>query len=382
MSKWTIKKIELIIKEIHGDMIILVDEQVYSGVDSKLLFEDKECGRWLARPRCIMKGQGHPKKRGIKAAQKTKLSVEHIKLKLLELYGDRITILDGQEYINLKQNLIFEDKEFGQWSAATASVLADRSHHPERTRCKVGANRKLTVEEISKRMTEHHGENIKFKNPELPYIDINQKVTFIDNVYGEFTTTIRSVLRGHGHRKRGRILAQDTCFKNFGVQYPTRSEEVKKRIKATCVEKYGIDHPFKNKDIVNKVKNTNIEKYGFEFAAQNSEIALKSARSSNHITDIPHWKTGELIPCHASYEVKTVQYFNKNQIDFKAQSRVFKMPNGKTYRPDFYLLQENKWIEVKGYMRKDAQEKWDWFHETYPNSELWDKTKLKSLGIL
>lgn len=58
------------------------------------------------------------------------------------------------------------------------------------------------------------------------------------------------------------------------------------------------------------------------------------------------------------------------------------MPNGKTYRPDLFLINENKWIEIKGWMRKDAQEKWDWFLTIMPISELWNKEKLLSLNIL
>lgn len=77
-----------------------------------------------------------------------------------------------------------------------------------------------------------------------------------------------------------------------------------------------------------------------------------------------------------------VNYFNEHQINYEWQSKTFTMPNGKTYRPDCYLPGENKWVEIKGYFRKDAKEKWEWFNETYSNSELWNKKKLKKLGIL
>jgi len=58
------------------------------------------------------------------------------------------------------------------------------------------------------------------------------------------------------------------------------------------------------------------------------------------------------------------------------------MPDGRTYRLDLYLIDEDKYVEIKGYFRKDAQEKWDWFHKTHTNSELWNKKKLKELKIL
>lgn len=41
-----------------------------------------------------------------------------------------------------------------------------------------------------------------------------------------------------------------------------------------------------------------------------------------------------------------------------------------------------KWAEIKGYFWDDAKEKWKWFNEEKPNSELWDKNKLKEMRIL
>ena len=109
---------------------------------------------------------------------------------------------------------------------------------------------------------------------------------------------------------------------------------------------------------------------------------LRAAKNSNNSYMLKHWKTGEEIVCVASYEKKAVEYFNKNKINFRWQPRSFLMPNGKTYRPDLYLFAAKKWIEIKGYFREDAKEKWEWFHKEKPNSELWDKDKLKSMGII
>jgi len=129
-------------------------------------------------------------------------------------------------------------------------------------------------------------------------------------------------------------------------------------------------------------KITNNKKYGKDYPMQTLEIALKVAKSSNNSIILVHWKTNEELVCQASYEKAVVEYLNINKINFRWQSKTFMMPNGKTYRPDLYLFSSKKWIEIKGYFRKDAQEKWDWFHKEYPNSELWNKTKLEEIGIL
>ena len=49
-----------------------------------------------------------------------------------------------------------------------------------------------------------------------------------------------------------------------------------------------------------------------------------------------------------------------------------------TYCPDFFVIDWNKYIEVKGYKTELDEIKWTQFEEKL---EVWDKNKLKSLGI-
>lgn len=128
-------------------------------------------------------------------------------------------------------------------------------------------------------------------------------------------------------------------------------------------------------------KNTNIEKYGVDVPCKNPEIALKAAKNSNNIYIVNHWKDNREIVCKASYEYKVVLNFNKEKEEYQ-KNIPFKMPDGRVYFVDFYLPQRNTYIEVKGRWYGDAKEKWDWFHKEHPNSELWDKDKLKELRIL
>ena len=109
---------------------------------------------------------------------------------------------------------------------------------------------------------------------------------------------------------------------------------------------------------------------------------MKAAKSQNNTKILKHWKTKEKIICVASYEVKVVQWLNKNKIEYLWQPKMFEMPNGKRYLPDVYIIGNDLWIEIKGYFRKDAKEKWEWFHNEYPNSELWNEDKLKEMEII
>ena len=109
---------------------------------------------------------------------------------------------------------------------------------------------------------------------------------------------------------------------------------------------------------------------------------LQAAIKQNNSYILIHWKTEEELVCQASYEKRVVKYLNKNKINFRWQSKTFKMPDGRTYRPDMYLYSTKNWIEIKGYFRDKAREKWNWFQTIKPNSELWDTAKLKSMGII
>lgn len=137
------------------------------------------------------------------------------------------------------------------------------------------------------------------------------------------------------------------------------SQERVEKSKQTCLNKYGVDNPSKNKD-----------------------IRLKAAKSSNNSFVLHHWKTNKELICQGSWERKCVMLLNNKQINFEWQPNIFTLDDGRTYTPDLFIVDENKWIEIKGYFYDDAEEKWDWFHKKYPNSELWNKKKLKELNIL
>jgi hypothetical protein len=134
---------------------------------------------------------------------------------------------------------------------------------------------------------------------------------------------------------------------------------------------------------VEKRKQTCLEKYGQDNPMKHKEIARSCARSQAITTIHYHWRTGEELECQRSYEEAVVYHLNSLRIDYLWQPEVFQLSTGKTYRPDLYLIDEDKWIEIKGYFRKDALEKWEEFHNKIKtNSELWDQEKLKELNIL
>lgn len=206
-------------------------------------------------------------------------------------------------------------------------------------------------------------------------------------------------------------LKKTTWLENYGVDNPGKSKEIKDKIKntnrqkygndcglqnekikekgiATCIEKYGVKNYSQTKEFKERFKNTSLKKYGTKHPHQNRNILMKALKSMNNSGIIPHWETGEELVWVASYERKFLEWANKCQKNYLWQPIAFETPfktkTGKisTYRPDVYLIDEDEWIEIKGRIAKDAESKWSWFHEKYPNSELWNGKKLKELGIL
>jgi hypothetical protein len=195
--------------------------------------------------------------------------------------------------------------------------------------------------------------------------------------------TLNNLKNGHTCKECAKKQREETCLVKYGTTNPLGNILIREKKNQTILDKYGTVIPLRNKDIQQKQKKTCLERYGVEYISQNREIALKQAKKLNKSELHYHWLTGEEIWTQGSYEPAVIYYLTVNKINYLWQPEVIKLSTGKTYRPDLYLVEEDKWIEIKGYFRKDALEKWEEFHNKIKtNSELWDKEKLKSLSIL
>jgi len=171
-------------------------------------------------------------------------------------------------------------------------------------------------------------------------------------------------------------------IERYGVEYPQQRQEVREKLKKNNIEKYGYEYTLQIPEIRKSIEKTNLSRYGFRCSAQNHEVRMKQARSANQSKVARHWFSGEDIVCQGSCEYSTVIFLNSKYIDYLWQVQTFVMPDGRVYTPDFYLPDSNIWVEVKGYFFDDALEKCDWFQTIKPNSELWNKEKLKEMGVI
>lgn len=260
-----------------------------------------------------------------------KLTLEHCKKAAAKNNGKCIS----KEYVDNKTDLEWECAQGHRWKATYRNVATGN-----KTWCPIcyettdqrGASQKLTIEEVREKI-ESYG---------------------LELVSTEYISS------------KDKLKVRCFCGEIWEITYNDLQQKAR-----TC-----------RKCAVPKRKNTNMERYGVNMPSQKLEFARKAARNSTMTTMIPHWKTKEKLACTASYEVAVVRYFNKNKINFDWQPKAFQMPGERTYTPDCYLPDEDLWIEIKGYFRKDAKEKWDWFQSEHSNSELWNEVVLKEKKIL
>jgi hypothetical protein len=261
-----------------------------------------------------------------------KITVEVVKERVKKAHGDLITIREDT-YVCVSKPCVFIHKIHGEWLATPDNVSRGHGHKLDSIK-KIVQKNTIPVQEIIVRLKKVHGDVVKLE--EDTYISMRENCTFIHSVYGKWTAKPCKVIIGRTH-----------------------PEASKEKYKTTMTDRYGVDNPNKN-----------------------LELALRGARTNKQSTVKHHWETNEELICTASYECRVVDYLNKNQIGFEWQPKTFIMPNGRTYRPDLYLQDSQVWVEIKGWMRGDAQAKWDWFKSEHPTAELWNQKKLKEMGIL
>jgi hypothetical protein len=247
-------------------------------------------------------------------------------------------------------------------------------------------SRKLTLEQVKIKLNKVHGETVSIVDE--TYISTHAHATFVDKEFGEWTAQVKSVLEGRRHTNNKRFA---------------RSKSIKHTldsIKRRLFELYANEVTLVDGQIyVNshvKMK-FNDKKYGEwsampycvlnAYSGHPSRGQSNRAKKSRLSKTVTHWKTGQDVICTASYEFIVVNWLNENKIDFLWQIP-FKMPDSHVYYVDLLITSgefAGMYVEIKGtFARKNgdtSRKKWEWFHNEYSNSELWDSVRLKQLGF-
>ena len=96
---------------------------------------------------------------------------------------------------------------------------------------------------------------------------------------------------------------------------------------------------------------------------------------------IPHGKREyyKNICFRSTWEVQTAKWLDQHNIEWLYESKVFSLKINNSYTPDFYLPKLDKYIEVKGYWREDAKNKFNEFKTIYSNKSIYVMDNIKKL---
>lgn len=319
--------------------------------------------------------------------------VDVVESRLKIIHNDDLTLVrDTYKGVGLKAT--FVDVEFGAWEAYVSNVLAGHGH-PKRGHLKsqqtnlvkYGSISPLGGEEIRKKIAASNLEKYGATNVLASnIIKARVKQTMLDR-YGVDNAQKSPCIREK---------TLQTMRDRYGVDVPLQSSMIMEKSKRTCLERYGVENPMQNQATRDKSVATCLARYGVSNASQDPATYRKMLSSKRNTVVIKHWKTGEDLFCCASYEVAAVKWFNLHEVDFDWQVK-FVIPvdsalgviSGKTYTVDAFVKGDGliapaeTYVEIKGrWMQELSRSKWEWFHMTYPNSELWTGPVLKEMGIL
>lgn len=196
-----------------------------------------------------------------------------------------------------------------------------------------------------------------FKN-DFPITEIEKEVNLSRH-------TIKKYLNKLGYKRTKEEVYKivqkskvDSLVKKYGVVNVSQIDDPEmqeRRIKGVKRRRSGSWSGKENPNYKNKIGNN----YGYKFGRR------------------------EDLDCffRSSWESNFARFLNYKNIKWEYEPKHFKLYDGRTYTPDFLLIKENKYIEIKGYWRDDAREKFDLFKEQYPEVviELIETKKYKQI---
>lgn len=206
----------------------------------------------------------------------------------------------------------------------------------------------------------------------------------------------------------GKIVLEKS--KMYGDKNPMKSIEVRKKVSDTLKGKFfGKNHPMYGKHHTKDSKEKNREKHlgkktwnkGISPSKETREKSSKSHLGKKQLESTKlklHIANKGRLPGHSkgiyydsplqgkiwlrsTYELAYVKYLDSKKVLWYYEIETFDLGDT-TYTPDFFLPQFEKFIEIKGFMRKEAQEKINKFKDEYPwNLEILYKEDLIKLGV-
>ncbi len=310
------------ILERHGSTVCIVDE-TYVGMSKFAKFIDEEFGEWKALPWAVINGSGHIKRGHKKTNEALRLSLENVSERVRQQWNG-VAMLDESTYVGYLELARFIDCDYGEWWARPSHVLRGTGRHPKRARANTVASRKVSVDDVLRRVKEKHNDQVLMVVE--TYVNTHTKATFVDNVYGEWIAMPYAVLAGRSHPARS-LKKAVAAMRSYKPVLHWKTNEV-------CYSSSGYEHAV----LVWLNKN----RYDFE------------------------WQ----IPFQTPLLTQKLKRFAKYNVDLYIKDGKF----------------ANIYVEIKGTWSRRIGDgglaKWEWFHATHTNSILWMRSDLLALGII
>jgi hypothetical protein len=116
-----------------------------------------------------------------------------------------------------------------------------------------------------------------------------------------------------------------TSIEKWGVDNPSKSNEIKKKVKDTNKEKFGYEYPLQNPEILNKTKEYFIDKFGVDNPSKSEEVKQKRESTFNELWGGHPSKSDEI-------KAKTKDHFiQKFGVDNPSKSEEVKQKRESTY---------------------------------------------------
>lgn len=170
--------------------------------------------------------------------------------------------------------------------------------------------------------------------------------------------------RGYQRLSRKGLDLCKSCASSVTHKNKVTSVDTRLKMSKNNYTKKGIPHPLKGVPVSEKTK-----------------IKLSITTSNQNKSYKPNFLYKN-IKMRSSWEVSYAKYLDSQEIRWEYEPK-FKLSNNRVYISDF-KLEDGTIVEIKGYMREDAKDKWELFCKDYPNlkKSILFKKDLKSIGVL
>lgn len=131
-------------------------------------------------------------------------------------------------------------------------------------------------------------------------------------------------------------------LERYGTDNLMELDFIKDRIKLTNLEKYGVENVFQSEDIKNKIKNTNLNKYGHEYYSSTDEYKEKFKKASINRYGVNH-------PSKSLFIMNKIKKTNSDRygVEYYMSSEDFKVKSNKTNLEKYGNIYPNQSEELR-----------------------------------